>query len=107
MKADIGSLMKQAQKMQAQMQKAQEELAGLEVTGEAGGGLVQLRMTCKHEVRKLTIDPSLVGDDREMLEDVLIAAFNDALRKVERTVQDRLGGMTAGLGLPPGLKLPF
>jgi DNA-binding YbaB/EbfC family protein len=107
MKADIGSLMKQAQKMQAQMQKAQEELASLEVTGEAGGGLVQLRMTCKHEVRKLTIDPSLVGDDREMLEDVLIAAFNDALRKVERTVQDKLGGMTAGLGLPAGLKLPF
>lgn len=107
MKADLGSLMKQAQKMQTQMQKAQEELAGLEVTGEAGGGLVQLRMTCKHEVRKLSIDPSLVGDDREMLEDVLIAAFNDALRKVERTVQDKLGGMTAGLGLPPGLKLPF
>jgi DNA-binding YbaB/EbfC family protein len=107
MKADIGSLMKQAQKMQAQMQKAQEELAGLEVTGEAGGGLVQLRMTCKHEVRKLTIDASLVGDDREMLEDVLVAAFNDALRKVERTVQEKLGGMTAGLGLPPGLKLPF
>jgi DNA-binding YbaB/EbfC family protein len=107
MKADIGSLMKQAQKMQAQMQKAQEELATLEVTGEAGGGMVQLRMTCKHEVRKLTIDPSLVGDDREMLEDVLVAAFNDALRKVERTVQDKLGGMTAGLGLPPGLKLPF
>ena len=107
MKADIGSLMKQAQKMQAQMQKAQDELASLEVTGEAGGGMVQLRMTCKHEVRKLTIDPSLVGDDREMLEDVLVAAFNDALRKVERTVQDKLGGMTAGLGLPPGLKLPF
>lgn len=107
MKADIGSLMKQAQKMQAQMQKAQEELASLEVTGEAGGGMVQIRMTCKHEVRKLTIDPSLVGDDREMLEDVLVAAFNDALRKVERTVQDKLGGMTAGLGLPPGLKLPF
>ncbi len=107
MKADIGSLMKQAQKMQAQMQKAQEELAALEVTGEAGGGLVQLRMTCKHEVRRLSIDQSLVGDDREMLEDVLIAAFNDALRKVERTVQDKLGGMTAGLGLPAGLKLPF
>ena len=107
MRADIGQLMKQAQRMQEQMQKAQEELAGLEVTGEAGGGLVQLRMTCKHEVRKLTIDSSLVGDDREMLEDVLIAAFNDALRKVERTVQDKLGGMTAGLGLPPGLKLPF
>lgn len=107
MKPDLGSLMKQAQKMQAQMQKAQEELAGLEVTGEAGGGLVQIRMTCKHEVRKLTIDPSLLTEDREMLEDVLVAAFNDALRKVERTAQDKLGGMTAGLGLPPGLKLPF
>jgi hypothetical protein len=107
MKADIGSLMKQAQRMQAQMQKAQEELASLEVTGEAGGGLVRLRMTCKHEVRQVTIDPSLLGDDREMLEDVLVAAFNDALRKVERTVQDKLGGVTAGLGLPPGLKLPF
>ena len=107
MKADIGSLMKQAQKMQAQMQKAQEELAALEVTGEAGGGLVQICMTCKHEVRKLTIDPTLVGDDREMLEDVIVAAFNDALRKVERSVQDKMGGMTAGLGLPPGLKLPF
>jgi DNA-binding YbaB/EbfC family protein len=107
MKADLGSLMKQAQKMQAQMQKAQEELATLEVTGEAGGGLVQIHMSCKHEVRKLTIDPSLMGDDREMLEDVVIAAFNDALRKVERTVQDKMGGMTAGLGLPPGLKLPF
>ena len=107
MKPDLGSLMKQAQKMQAQMQQAQEELAGLEVTGEAGGGLVQIRMTCKHEVRKLTIDPSLLGDDREMLEDVLVAALNDTLRKVERTVQEKLGGMTAGLGLPPGMKLPF
>ena len=107
MKPDLGSLMKQAQKMQAQMQKAQEELAGLEVAGEAAGGLVQIRMTCKHEVRQLTIDPSLLGDDREMLEDVLVAALNDTLRKVDRTVQDKLGGMTAGLGLPPGLKLPF
>ena len=107
MKADIAGLMKQAQKMQAQMQKAQEELASMEVTGEAGGGLVQIRMTCKREVRKLTIDPALVKDDREMLEDVLVAAFNDALRKVERLVEDKLGGMTAGMGLPPGLKLPF
>ena len=107
MKPDLGSLMKQAQKMQSQMQKAQEELADLEVTGEAGGGLVQIRMTCKHEVRKLTIDPSLVADDREMLEDVLVAALNDTLRKVDRTVQDKLGGMTAGLGLPAGMKLPF
>jgi DNA-binding YbaB/EbfC family protein len=107
MKPDLGSLMQQAQKMQARMQKAQEELAGLEVAGEAGGGLVQVHMTCKHYVRKLAIDPSLFGDDRGMLEDVLMAAFNDALRKVEQTVQDKLGGMTAGLGLPPGLKLPF
>lgn len=107
MKADIGQLMKQAQRMQAEMQKAQSELAELEVTGEAGGGLVKIRMTCKHEVRQLTIDPTLLGDDREMLEDVVVAGFNDALRKVERTVQERMGGMTAGLGLPPGLKLPF
>lgn len=107
MKADLGQLMKQAQRMQAQMQKAQEELASLEVTGEAGGGLVRIRMSCRHEVRGIQIDPSLLGDDREMLEDVLVAGFNDALRKVERTTQDKLGGMTAGLGLPPGLKLPF
>ena len=107
MKPDLGSLMKQAQKMQAHMQQAQEELARLEVAGEAAGGLVQILMTCRHEVRKLTIDPSLLGDDREMLEDVLVAALNDTLRKVDRTVQDKLGGMTAGLGLPPGLKLPF
>lgn len=107
MKADLGQLMKQAQRMQAQMQKAQEEVAGLEVEGEAGGGLVRIRMTCKHEVRALAIDPALLGDDREMLEDVLVAAFNDALRKAERTVQEKLSGVTAGLGLPPGLKLPF
>ncbi|MCE7902595.1 MAG: YbaB/EbfC family nucleoid-associated protein [Gammaproteobacteria bacterium PRO9] len=107
MKADIGSLMKQAQKMQAEMQKAQEQLASLEVTGEAGAGMVKIRMTCKHEVRGLSIDPALLGDDREMLEDVLVAAFNDALRKVERTVQEKMGGVTAGMGLPPGLKLPF
>lgn len=111
MKADIGSLMKQAQKMQAEMQKAQEQLAELEVTGEAGAGMVKIRMSCKHEVRQLSIDPALLGDDREMLEDVLVAAFNDALRKVERTVQEKMGGvtagMTAGMGLPPGLKLPF
>ena len=107
MKADIGQLMKQAQKMQAEMQKAQEELANLEVEGEAGGGLVRLSMTCKHEVRGLKIDPSLLGDDRDMLEDVLIAAFNDAVRKVERTVQDKFSGMAGGMGLPGGLQLPF
>lgn len=107
MKADLGQLMKQAQRMQAQMQKAQEELAALEVTGEAGGGLVKIRITCKHEVRSISIDPSLLGEDRDMLEDVLTAAFNDALRRVERTVQEKMAGMTSGLGLPPGLKLPF
>ena len=107
MRADIGQLMKQAQRMQEQMQKAQEELAGIEVSGEAGGGLVKIRMSCKHEVRGITLDPALPGEDREMLEDVLVAAFNDALRKVERTSQEKLGGMTSGLGLPPGFKLPF
>jgi len=107
MKADLGQLMKQAQKMQTEMQRAQEELAELEVTGEAGGGLVRLTMTCRHVVRSVAIDESLVGDDREMLEDILIAAFNDALRKVEETVQQKFSGMGSGLGLPPGVKLPF
>lgn len=107
MKADLGQLMKQAQKMQEQMQQAQEELASLEVTGEAGGGLVKLTMTGKHEVRNIDIDDALIGEDKEMLEDVLAAAFNDALRKVEKTVADKYSGMTSGLGLPAGMKLPF
>jgi nucleoid-associated protein EbfC len=107
MRADIGQLMKQAQKVQAQMQKAQEELALVEVTGEAGGGMVRLRMSCRHEVRAIELDPALLADDREMLEDVLVAAFNDALRKVEKTSQEKMSGMTAGLGLPPGMKMPF
>ena len=107
MKGELGQLMKQAQKMQEQMQKAQEELASLEVTGEAGGGLARVTMTGKHEVRKIAIDDALIGDDREMLEDVLAAAFNDALRKVEKTVSDKYSGMAGGLGLPAGLKLPF
>jgi DNA-binding YbaB/EbfC family protein len=107
MKADLGQLMKQAQKMQTEMQKAQEELANLEVTGEAGGGLVRLTMTCRHEVRQLTLDDALLSDDRDMLEDILVAAFNDALRKVERTTSEKMSGMGAGLGLPAGLKLPF
>ncbi len=107
MKGDLGQLMQQAQKMQEQMQKAQEELASLEVTGEAGGGLVRLTMTGKHEVRRIQIDDTLLGEDRDMLEDVLAAAFNDALRKLEKTIADKYSGMAAGLGLPPGLKLPF
>ena len=107
MKADIGQLMKQAQKMQTEMQKAQEELGDLEVTGEAGGGLVRLKMTCRHEVRGLSIDNALLADDRDMLEDVLTAAFNDALRKVEKTTQERMSDMGSGLGFPAGFKLPF
>lgn len=107
MKADLGQLMKQAQRMQAEVQKAQEELGNIEVQGEAGAGLVRIVMSCRHEVRSIGIDPSLLGDDREMLEDILAAAFNDALRKVERAVQDRFAGLAGGMGLPPGLKLPF
>lgn len=107
MKADIGQLMKQAQKMQSQMRKLQEELAEQEVQGEAGGGLVRLTMTCKHEVRGIRIDPALLGDDRDMLEDVLVAAFNDALRKAEAAAQEKMSSLTGGLGLPAGLQLPF
>jgi DNA-binding YbaB/EbfC family protein len=107
MKNPLGNLMKQAQQMQTQMQEAQAELGELEVQGEAGGGLVSLTMSCRHEVRAIRIDDTLMGDDKDMLEDVLAAAFNDALRKVESTVQDKYSGMTSGLGLPPGMKLPF
>jgi len=107
MKGQIGQLMRQAQQMQENLQKAQEELASLEVVGEAGGGMVKVTMSCRHEVRGLVIDSSLLGDDKEMLEDLVAAAVNDALRKVERTVQDKYAGMTSGLGLPPGMKLPF
>ena len=107
MKGGIGQLMKQAQQMQADMQKAQEEMARLTVTGESGAGIVKITMTCKHEVRALEIDDSLVGDDKEMLEDLIVAAFNDAVRKVEKTVQEKFSGMAAGLSLPPGIKLPF
>ena len=107
MKGGIGQLMKQAQQMQADMQKAQEEMANLTVTGESGAGVVKITMTCKHEIRELEIDDSLVGDDKEMLEDLIVAAFNDAVRKVEQTTQEKFSGMTAGLSLPPGMKLPF
>ena len=99
--------MKQAQQMQADMQKAQEEMANLTVTGESGAGMVRITMTCKHEVRALEIDDTLVGDDKEMLEDLIVAAFNDAVRRVEKTVQEKFSGMTSGLSLPPGMKLPF
>ena len=107
MKNPLGNLMKQAQQMQSQMQDAQEELSSLEVQGEAGGGLVRLTMSCRHEVRSINIDDTLLGEDKDMLEDILAAAFNDALRKVEKTTQEKYAGMTAGLGLPGGMKLPF
>lgn len=107
MKGGIGQLMKQAQQMQADMQKAQEEMANLTVTGESGAGMVRITMTCKHEVRALEIDDTLVGDDKEMLEDLTVAAFNDAVNKVEKTVQEKFSGMAGGMSLPPGMKLPF
>jgi DNA-binding YbaB/EbfC family protein len=106
LKGGMGNLMKQAQQMQEQMQKAQEDLANLEVTGEAGAGMVQVTMTGRHDVRRVTIDPSLM-DDREMLEDLISAAVNDAVHKVEASTQDKFSGMASGLNLPPGFKLPF
>ncbi len=107
MKGGIGQLMKQAQEMQANMQKAQEEMASIEVTGESGAGAVRITMTCQREVRDVSIDDTMIGDDKEMREDLIVAAFNDALRKVEATVQEKMSGMASGMGLPPGLKLPF
>lgn len=107
MKGGLGNLMKQAQKMQENMQKAQEELANMEVTGQAGGGMVSVVMTGRHDVKRVSIDPSLMKDDKEMLEDLLAAAVNDAVRQVEKRSQERMAGMTAGMGLPPGFKMPF
>jgi DNA-binding YbaB/EbfC family protein len=104
--AGIGGLMKQAQQMQDRMKKAQEELADVEVDGQAGSGLVKVTMTCAHVVRRIAIDPAAM-DDREMLEDLLAAAVNDAVRRVEETSQAKMSGFTAGLNLPPGFKLPF
>lgn len=103
MKGNIGQLMKQAQMMQENMRRMQEQLGDLEVEGQSGSGLVKVTMTCKHEVKRVSIDPSLLGDDREMLEDLVVAAFNDAARRVEATVAEKMGGLTAGMGLPPGL----
>ncbi|MDD2685522.1 MAG: YbaB/EbfC family nucleoid-associated protein [Gallionella sp.] len=107
MKGGLGNLMKQAQQMQANMQKAQAELAGVEVDGQAGNGLVKVVMTCGHEVRRVSLDDSLMGDDKEMLEDLIVLALNDAMKKAEATTQQRMNGFTAGMGLPPGMKLPF
>lgn len=107
MKGGIAGLMKQAQQMQENMQKMQEQLATVEVEGQSGAGMVTVVMTCRHDVKRVTIDDSLLKDDKEMLEDLLAAAVNDAVRRVEATVQEKMSGMTAGLPLPPGMKLPF
>ncbi len=107
MKGALGNIMKQAQKMQAEMEKAQAELADLEITGQSGGGLVSVTMTGRHDVRRVSIDDSLFGDDKEMLEDLITAAINDAVRKVDETTKERMAGMTSGIPLPPGMKLPF
>ena len=107
MKGGIGQLMKQAQQMQENMKKAQQEMASISVTGESGAGMVRITMTCQHQVQAVEIDDSLLSDDKEMLEDLITAAFNDAIRKVEQTVQEKFSGMTAGMSLPPGMKLPF
>jgi len=105
-KGGMGNLMKQAQQMQQNMLKAQEELALLEVEGQSGAGAVKVVMTCKHDVKRVTIDSSVM-DDKEMLEDLVAAALNDANRRVEQTAQEKMGGFTSGLNLPPGMKLPF
>ena len=107
MKNQLAGLMKQAQQMQENMQRAQEELARIEVEGQAGAGLIKVVMTCRHDVKKVSIDPSLMGEDRDMLEDLIAAAFNDAVRRAEATTQEKMGGLTAGLPMPPGFKLPF
>ena len=108
MKGGIAGLMKQAQQMQANMEKAQEQLAQLEVEGQSGAGAVKVVMTCKHDVKRVTIDPSLLADDKDMLEDLVAAAFNAAVRKAEETSQEKMGKLTAGMpGLPGGMKFPF
>ncbi len=107
MRGNIGQLMKQAQAMQDNMRRMQEQLATIEVDGQSGAGMVKVVMTCKYDVKRVAIDPSLIGEDKEMLEDLVAAAFNDAVRKVESTVAEKMGAVTAGLGLPAGFKMPF
>ena len=107
LKNQLSGLMQKAQEMQENMNKAQEELASIEVEGQSGAGLVKVVMTCRHDVKRVTIDPSLVGDDRDMLEDLIAAAFNDAVRRVEATRAEKMSALTAGLPLPPGFKMPF
>ena len=108
MKGNIGNMMKQAQQLQANMQRAQAEIANMEVTGEAGGGMAKIVMTGKHEVRRVTLDPSIISaEDKDMLEDLVAAAVNDAVQKVERTTQEKMSSLMGGMSLPPGFKMPF
>jgi len=107
MKNQLAGLMKQAQQMQENMKKAQEDLARIEVEGQSGAGLVKVVMTCRHDVKRVAIDKSLMGEDKDMLEDLLAAAINDAVRRVESTTQEKMSGLTMGMPMPPGFKLPF
>ena len=107
MKNQLAGLMKQAQAMQENMKRAQDELAATEVEGQSGAGLVKVQMTCKHDVKRVAIDPSLLADDKDMLEDLVAAAFNDAVRRAEDVSQEKMGRLTAGMPLPPGMKFPF
>ena len=107
MKNQLAGLMKQAQQMQDNLKRAQDELGSMEVEGQSGAGLVKITMTCKHDVRRVAIDPSLLGEDRDMLEDLVAAAFNDAVRRVEQVSAERMSKVTAGMPLPPGMKFPF
>lgn len=107
MKNQLAGLMKQAQKMQDDMKKAQDELANIEVEGQSGAGLVKVTMTCKHDVKRVVIDPSLLADDKDMLEDLVAAAMNDAVRRAEATTNEKMGGLTAGMNMPAGFKMPF
>jgi nucleoid-associated protein EbfC len=107
MKNQLAGLMKQAQQMQENLKKAQDELAQLEVEGQSGAGLVKVVMTCKHDVKRITIDPSLLADDKDMLEDLVAAAFNDGIRRAEEVSQEKMAKITSGMPLPPGMKFPF
>ena len=107
MKQQLAGLMKQAQQMQENMKKMQEQLAQVEVEGQSGAGLVKVTVTCRNDVKRIAIDPSLLSDDKDMLEDLLVAAMNDALRRAEQTASEKMGSVTAGLPLPPGFKMPF
>ena len=107
LKGGMGNLMKQAQQMQEKMQEAQEEIANAEVTGESGAGMVKIQMNGRHDVKRVDIDASLMGEDKDILEDLVAAAINDAVRKIETSTQEKMSGLTGGMGMPPGFKMPF